>query len=618
MAVNAKVASAYVDLVARTEAFEKSLDDAKGAVGRFKSTLHSEMKEARGSIALLGEEVGIHLPRHLQTFLASLPGVAPALSAAFSSVAVLALAGIVVETGKKVYEFFEKQEQAAKKNSEAWSEAAKDIAGLNSTLELSNSKIADTIAKLEKKPGENGIRTALLEASEQADKLGEKLDKDLDKLTNVHTSSALGSIFGAEWGDEGVNQAAQAGAHRLEQLIGEYNDVLQRAADRGDKDNYNQVRQDELARIAADPTINKSIETISEYLRVNQDLAGTKNVNFDQASRAYSILSGAVQALNQQQTQELGNQQVKALEAAPKGDHAFTVDTLALDMQDAIARESFRRGMEQSLLLWGPGNGPPLGWTGDQGPANRDIFGDLRPKVELAASTFDKVHDAALDLAEQFTNLGATISHALTRTINEFNDTVMRAMTGDHGGSFRQLAQHGAENLGRVGLQYAEGTLMKALLGDRHTKPDGSKANPIYTRDADKPSAGTSGLAGAAGRGLLGILNDSDWFGRLFGGRIFGAGGIFGGGHALGGDVAAGVPIDVGELGPERFTPMVPGRITSAGAMGRGPSIGYIDARGTDPALVRAHVEAGMRIAHARSVHDATHLVADRQMRRPQ
>lgn len=63
------------------------------------------MREARGSIALLGEEVGVRLPRHLQTFVAGLPGVGAALESAFSAVAFLLLLNIIVEGAKKLSEF---------------------------------------------------------------------------------------------------------------------------------------------------------------------------------------------------------------------------------------------------------------------------------------------------------------------------------------------------------------------------------------------------------------------------------------------------------------------------------------------------------------------------------
>ena len=130
---------------------------------------------------------------------------------------------------------------------------------------------------------------------------------------------------------------------------------------------------------------------------------------------------------------------------------------------------------------------------------------------------------------------------------------------------------------------------------------------------------GGSMIASAASSGLMGWLNDSNWASSLFGGKLFGAGSFFGGGHALGGAVEAGIPIDVGELGRERFTPMVPGRITSNRDLVRsGPAIGYIDARGTDPSLTRANFERALQASHASAVHQASVAMAERQRRMPQ
>jgi hypothetical protein len=58
--------------------------------------------EARGELALLGEETGVRLPRHVRSFVAELPGVAPALSAAFSATAVLFLIEALVQGTEKL------------------------------------------------------------------------------------------------------------------------------------------------------------------------------------------------------------------------------------------------------------------------------------------------------------------------------------------------------------------------------------------------------------------------------------------------------------------------------------------------------------------------------------
>ncbi len=55
--------------------------------------------EATASLALIGEEIGVNIPRQLRSFITAIPGVSEALNAAFSSVAVVALIGLIVEAG---------------------------------------------------------------------------------------------------------------------------------------------------------------------------------------------------------------------------------------------------------------------------------------------------------------------------------------------------------------------------------------------------------------------------------------------------------------------------------------------------------------------------------------
>jgi hypothetical protein len=68
-----------------------------------------ELHKARGQMALLNdiskETIGIGLPRHVRSFLAELPTLTGALSAAFSATAVLFLVDAVVKAGEKLGEF---------------------------------------------------------------------------------------------------------------------------------------------------------------------------------------------------------------------------------------------------------------------------------------------------------------------------------------------------------------------------------------------------------------------------------------------------------------------------------------------------------------------------------
>ena len=180
-----QIAELYVALKAQTAQFHAAMGEATTEMRNFSKNTRASMEEAKGSISLLGEQIGVVLPRHLRTFVAGLPGVASAMSAAFDAVAIIALIHIVVEAGEKVYKFAEKNEDAARKNAEAWRTVAKPIKDTERELALANSKIEDTIAKLEHKPGD-GLKSTLLEAADAAGKLSAKLSDALDKMTALN------------------------------------------------------------------------------------------------------------------------------------------------------------------------------------------------------------------------------------------------------------------------------------------------------------------------------------------------------------------------------------------------------------------------------------------------
>lgn len=126
------------------------------------------MREAKGEIALLGEEIGIQVPRHLRGFVAELPGVGAALNAAFSATAVLILLQLLVEGATKLSEFVAHtliftaaQEEAAK----ALVETNKFIADQAAQYD----KASDAIEKF----GKNAVQLT----TENSKKLKEELDE---------------------------------------------------------------------------------------------------------------------------------------------------------------------------------------------------------------------------------------------------------------------------------------------------------------------------------------------------------------------------------------------------------------------------------------------------------
>jgi hypothetical protein len=198
MASSQKVAQIYSELVLQTAQFKAALGDAGTATRQWSAQMRHETEEAKGSIALLGEQIGVVLPRHLRTFVAGLPGVTTAMSAAFNAIAIFALIDVVVKAGEKIEEFASKAENAGEKNKQAWDKSTGSLKLQTEEIELSNVKLENQIAKLEHKP-QNGLAEALIEARIEAQRLSEKLlaaNDDALKLLKSQSAGVLAQLVG--------------------------------------------------------------------------------------------------------------------------------------------------------------------------------------------------------------------------------------------------------------------------------------------------------------------------------------------------------------------------------------------------------------------------------------
>jgi hypothetical protein len=184
---------------------QKQLNKLKGAAQSAGQATRAEMNEARGSIMVLGEEFGVHLPRHVQKFVAGLPGVASAMSAAFNTVAVFAIGAAIFEAGKKVTEFVEKTRNAAREADNAIKTLGAGRQAANLEMDVTNAKLEEQIAKFNKKPGDL-LKTALAEARVEAFKLGQELTKDTEDLRTLFEGKLASS-----WMDKLLGSAGGAG-----------------------------------------------------------------------------------------------------------------------------------------------------------------------------------------------------------------------------------------------------------------------------------------------------------------------------------------------------------------------------------------------------------------------
>lgn len=201
-----RVGTLQVDLVANTASFTGDLGkagqtartSARGIQDAFSGI---DVSEARGSIMVLGEEIGVHLPRHVQSFVAELPGVATALAAAFPILAVVAIGKAVLE----FTEYLKKQnEEMERARQEAFNVAA-GFAAHGDALRITNLRLQDQIAILQKKPASNGIAIAMLEAKKAVDDLISEFDKAIGKEDEALKGQRQGMFSKIFNGDSGQN-----------------------------------------------------------------------------------------------------------------------------------------------------------------------------------------------------------------------------------------------------------------------------------------------------------------------------------------------------------------------------------------------------------------------------
>ena len=109
---NASATGAFREVSASADQLSSNLKivgesgtEAGAAIAEGMNKADFSMREAKGTAMLLGEEIGVKMNRHVAGFVASLPGVGEAMSAAFSAFAVVGLADILVRVTEKATEW---------------------------------------------------------------------------------------------------------------------------------------------------------------------------------------------------------------------------------------------------------------------------------------------------------------------------------------------------------------------------------------------------------------------------------------------------------------------------------------------------------------------------------
>jgi hypothetical protein len=150
----------------------------------------TNMGEARGEVRLLGEEFGIRLPRHVGNFVATLPGVGEAMSAAFSATAVLFIAQALVQATEKLSEWV----SANLIYTDAMKASNAEIARHNQALEL----LKATFEK-DQEALDNFGKTALQVADEKITKLTKAIYDEVAASKEMAHSADKAQIQYSYW-----------------------------------------------------------------------------------------------------------------------------------------------------------------------------------------------------------------------------------------------------------------------------------------------------------------------------------------------------------------------------------------------------------------------------------
>jgi hypothetical protein len=217
-----EVGALIVKLTAETAQFREDMGKVKSELDSLKpsadgagGSIKGNMTSSRESVMLLGEEVGVHMPRALSMFVSKLPGVAAAMEMAFPIIGIIAVIGII----GKLIEHQGALAAATRKAAEEAEDQAIKGADQVKSLELTNLKLDDQIAKLEHKPSHNYLKEAILETSEEVDKLAEGYAGDFQKMDGYlteHTTKwerlkrVLEDAWSGQGQSEGYGAATQA------------------------------------------------------------------------------------------------------------------------------------------------------------------------------------------------------------------------------------------------------------------------------------------------------------------------------------------------------------------------------------------------------------------------
>jgi hypothetical protein len=203
-----KVSAAAGQAKGSLQGLEQGLDsvgdagsEAGDTIGQGMTTAKVNVREARGEVALLGEEFGIRLPRHVQTFVAQMPGVGEALQSAFAATAVIFLVEALIKGAEKLTEFISV--------TFIYTQAMKDM---DAQIAASNKTHAEAVELLKqmKSAFDDSLLTPIQRTTKAHQELAEAVKKEEEEIKLLTRTAQDGAVAVEGYWDKAVNFALSA------------------------------------------------------------------------------------------------------------------------------------------------------------------------------------------------------------------------------------------------------------------------------------------------------------------------------------------------------------------------------------------------------------------------
>jgi hypothetical protein len=571
------IATLTVLLQANSAQFETKMAQARATAQREARAITREMqqtsKESRQAMELLGDSIGIRLPRELRKVISETSLIGPAIATAFKASVIAAVATEIIGLVPKI--------EAAATELGGFGDAAKKV--LADATEQ-NKKVIDDLKEIKKLRQDNELIG--LSGSARETKRQEQISGDRPELQQKK-AELLQAQVAAQAELNRLNKLASAGGigplavEAQEVKVRLLGDELRNVDSALQKVDLSAQGAGESASVALGDEARQAAEKYQNVLKgITEDLRGI-------TARANAQGADEVGKIQLQQAEVFRKVQEDIKKSAELNAHDRV--RVEIDAQNAIIAAIEATNAELDRL-------------GDN--LQKEITTTLGGISKFPALAFpDPLSNVTsghgvLDLNAE------RVREATSSTENLKNVTL----------GFLQAAQTEAERYASD-MQLVNAAYDQGLISVEQLNQVTKRLNPNFQRmqELGGEAARTlvngfenAVLAGGGVRDILaGILEDlakiileaalnpfekalGGFFGNLFGG-LFGGGVLqgadairAGAGRALGGPVSANTPYVVGEHGPELMVPGASGSVIPNGGLGGSTVIYQIDARGAD------------------------------------